>query len=124
MRDILKAIADCMQSLAINYDFETWTGEPKYPYFVGEYVQTAPTEEDGQQDTAFTLTGFTRGTWLDLEECRERIEKLFDPFEGYKAMTDGGGIVIYYDSSMPVPTDTDEIKRLQIDLTVKKWRAY
>lgn len=123
MRGILETVAEGMKSLAINYEFGRWSGEPDYPYFVGEYVQTEPTAEDGEQDCAFTLTGFTRGTWDDLEKCREKICTLFDPFDGYRASKEGAAIVAFYDSATPVPTDTDELRRIQIDLTIKKWRA-
>ena len=124
MREVLELIAESMQSLGINDEFERWSGEPDYPYFVGEYQQTAPVNEDGEQDAAFTLTGFTRGAWLELEQCRESIERLFDPVAGYRTMKGRNAIAVYYDAATPVPTDTDELRRIQIDLTCKKWRAY
>ena len=113
-----------MQSLGINYEFGRWSGKPVYPYFVGEYVQTEATTEDGEQDCAFTITGFTRGTWDDLEKCRQKICAMFDPVAGYRTMDGRDAIVVYYDAATPVPTDTDELRRIQIDLTAKKWRAY
>lgn len=125
MREILKLISETMEGLGIAYEFGRYSGEPEYPYFVGEYTQTPPTDEDGLQEASFILTGTTRGTWLELEQCRERIEQAFDPFEGMKAITDAGsGIAVYYADAFPVPTDTDELKRIQVDLEIKKWRAY
>ena len=64
----LKIISDSLQSLGINYEFGVWTSEAVYPYWVGEYQETPPLNEDGMQETTFILSGFTRGKWLELEE--------------------------------------------------------
>ena len=39
----LKLISDGMAALGLNYAFERWEDDPKYPYFTGEY-QESPAE--------------------------------------------------------------------------------
>ena len=70
-KEILKIISDSMESLGLNYEFMEWTSEIRYPYFVGEYGETQQSTEDGLQESSFILTGYTRGTWLSLEEIKE-----------------------------------------------------
>ena len=73
---VLKLISDAMQSLGIAYGFMEYNGNPLvYPYFVGEYLEEEPYSEDGLQSTTFMLTGFSRGSWLDLENTKEKIIK-------------------------------------------------
>lgn len=125
MGEIMGIISEKMAELGIEYAYERFSGTPSYPYWVGEYVETEPVDEDGMTEASFTLTGTTRGTLLELEQCRAKIEAAFDPFGGLTTITDAGnGIAIYYAGSLTVPTDTDEIRRLQVSLSVKKWRAY
>ena len=83
-KEILKIISDSMESLGLNYEFMEWTSEIKYPYFVGEYGETQQTTEDGLQESSFILTGYTRGTWLSLEEIKELIQAYFDAVNGHE----------------------------------------
>ena len=73
---VLKVIADEMDALGINYDFEEWKGELVYPYFTGEYQETESLDEDGEQEVQFILNGFARGitAHADLEEAKNKIK--------------------------------------------------
>ena len=51
-KEALKIIEKAMKTLGINYSFMEWKGEPKYPYFVGEYQEIPIIYETGQQDPA------------------------------------------------------------------------
>ena len=74
-KQVLKLVSDSMEALGIEYDFEIYKKHPiVYPYFVGQYTEQAPTTEDGLQESTFMLTGFHRGTWLALEDTKEKIE--------------------------------------------------
>ena len=116
---VLKLLAEKMQELGISYAFLQWNGEPVYPYFIGEYTEEPEQDESGEMDIAFILTGFTRSSWLSLEEAKARIA------EGLRdcvTIRDGYAIAIYYSYSMPVPQEPDELKRMEIHLDIKVWR--
>jgi hypothetical protein len=123
---VLKLVSDAMDSLGIEYGFVTYEGNPiVYPYFVGEYTETESTTEDGLQETTFMLTGFSRDTWLTLEDARERIENYFNRVSGKTVITDNGSAVaVFYSNSMIVPTGDAELKSIQINLSIKEWKVY
>lgn len=124
-RQVLKIISDAMASLGIEYGFAEYSGDPVvYPYFVGEYTETEGFTEDGLQESTFLLTGFTRKTWLELEEAKEKIENYFNRVSGYTVITDSGsGVAIFYTHSLIVPTGDAELKSIQINLSVKEWKV-
>lgn len=118
----LKHINDSFKSLGINYEFGTWTSDVVYPYFVGEYQEMPSVNEDGLQETTFMVTGFSRGSWLDLEQAREKIESHFGKIGGDMATTESGSVVaVFYDSTLVIPTGDAELKKIQINLTIKEW---
>ena len=84
-----KLISDGMEALGLNYAFERWKDEPKYPYFTGEYLEEESTSEDGMQQCDFILTGWHRGSWLDLETAKEKIENLVLLIDYNKVQLDG-----------------------------------
>lgn len=120
----LKIISDAMHSLGINYDFPEWDGTPVYPYFVGEYSEVASTNEDGMQETSFLLTGFARGkeAYVALEEAKEKISDYFSKVGGYTVIADNGSAVaVFYSHSLVIPSGDAELKRIEINLTIKEW---
>lgn len=123
--DVLSFLASELGALSIPYMFMEWTSTPvPNPYFVGEYSETEPTTEDGLQESTFIITGTTRGTWLSLEQAKNKIKSAFDPVEGNTAIFENGsGVAVFYANSFPVPTGEEELKRIQINLTVKEWRV-
>ena len=102
--DKLKFIKQQMSILAIPYEFMQWSSELRYPYWVGEYTETPTMTEDGYEESTFILTGTTRGTWLELEEIKEKIKEHFPMNGGLRASTDSGSITVFFSSSFPVPT--------------------
>ena len=119
----LKMISESLESIGINYEFGVWTSDVVYPYFVGEYQETPSLNEDGMQESTFLLNGFTRGTWLELEQAKERIENHFNKVSGKTAIVESGSAVaIFYESSLVIPTGDAELKRVQINLTIKEWK--
>lgn len=120
----LKLISDAMQSLGIAYGFMEYNGNPLvYPYFVGEYSEAEAITEDGLQETSFMLTGFSRGPWLSLENAKEQIIKYFGTAGKTAILDNGSGVVVFYDNTLVVPTDDADLKRIQINLTIKEWRV-
>lgn len=119
---ILRFISEKLEKLKIPYAFEEWTAnEVPDPYFVGEYneVESTEREENGYQETTFILTGTGR-KWLGLEQAKEIIE---NNITETAILPNGNGIAVFYSNSFPVPTGDAELKRIQINLTIKEWRV-
>ena len=117
---MLKYISDMLTELQIPYEFENWTAEiTKDPYFVGTYneVESATLEESGYQEITFILTG-TGTKWVELEAARKKIK---NNLPKSAILNDHSGIAVYYGYSHPVPTGDAELKRIQINLIIKKY---
>lgn len=122
----LKIISDAMESLGLAYSFmrfDVAEGEDAPDaYFVGEYEETEPIDESGLQEASFLLTGFTRKSWLLLEDAKEAISAYFNKVGGKTVIADNGSAVaVFYSNSLVVPTEDAELKRIQINLDVKEW---
>jgi hypothetical protein len=124
-KQVLKIIDNAMSTLGIEYGFVSYKKFPVvYPYFVGEYTETEPFREDGLRESTFLLTGFHRGTWLELEDAKERIEQYFDSVSGKVAVAeDGSAAAIFYANALIVPTGDAELKSVQINLSIKEWKV-
>ncbi len=119
----LKYISDKLTEAGIPYAFMVWTKPLTYPYFVGEYTETEPLYEYGESQCTFMLTGTANGSWLTLENAKEQIRELFCDSGTGHIFENGMGIAVMYSDSKPIPTNTDELKRIQINLQVKEWRV-
>lgn len=124
-KNLLKVVSDGMTELGLEYEFGEYTKEPiVYPYFVGEYTETDPMTEDGLQETTFLLSGFSRGTWLTLENAKAKIENYFNKVYGKTVMVDdGSAVAVFYGNSLIVPTGDEELKKIQINLQCKEWKV-
>lgn len=114
----LEFIKDLLLFNNINYQLLEWKGAIEYPYFVGEYQEAPPTQENGLQETTFILTGFTRGKWLELEDTKAIISKIVTTTA---ILPNGNGIAITYEGSSIIPTYDEELKRIQINLNIREW---
>ena len=122
--EVINIIGGAMTALKLNYGFAEYMGEIQYPYFVGEYMESETFTEDGLCESTFIITGFSRGSWLELEEAKEKIEKYFNPVFGRVGITSSGSAVaIFYAHSLIVPTGDAELKSIQINLSVKEWKV-
>lgn len=120
--DMLKVISDAMEELNLNYEFMEWSSEVVYPYFVGEYQEAESTSEDGLQEGIFILTGFSRTTWLALEEAKSKIENYFNKVTGKTVIAESGNAVaVFYSNGFPIQTGDAELKKIQINLIIKEW---
>ena len=120
---VISTIDNELNNLSIPYEFMRWTGEKQYPYFVGEYMEEPTDSEDGYEEATFILTGTTRGSWLELENCKQKIKNHFPNPQGLRKSVADGAVIIFYENSFPVDTGEDDLKRIQINLKVKKWRG-
>lgn len=118
---VLKAIDDSMNEIGINYEYMEWTSPPVYPYFTGEYQEVENPNEDGKQETQFILNGFARGedAFLALENAKEQIKEYL--LDGRLVSTEKSVVAIFYSNTLAnLPTGDAELKRIQINLTVKE----
>lgn len=117
--DALNFIAEQLQALGINYEFDEWKSDIVYPYFVGRFAETPG--DKIEQTTTFTLDGFTRNTKLELLEAKEKIEKKYK--HGITAILDSGtGVAVLYENALcNIPTGDAALKKIQINLTIKEW---
>jgi hypothetical protein len=123
MMSVLGIIKEKLNSIGVPYEFMRWTDPVHYPYFVGEYTEIPPIAEDGGKEATVILTGTTKGSWLELEQSRSKIEELFHPVCGLRVQVADGGVAIFYENSFPVPTGEADLKRIQINLRIKKWKG-
>ena len=121
MIEVLRAINNQMAALGLNYEFREMTkSPPTYPYWVGEYTEPEPTGEDGKEEPVIMLSGFTRGAYLDLETQAEQIRNYYK--HGKTALNnDGSAVIVNYAGGFPVPTGELELKKMQINLSVRLW---
>lgn len=118
----LSYIDSLLSEADIAYSFSRWNGEPEFPYWIGEYSETDSMDEDGMTESEFILTGTTEGTWLELQEEKERIERTL---QNRTTILDSGiGVCIGFERALVVPTESEQLKRIQINLSVKEWRNY
>lgn len=121
--EVLQTLNYELTKLGIHYEFMRMTTEPlKYPYWVGEYTEVETFSEDGKEETMIILTGYTRGTFLELEEQKERIKNHFK--HGIVADTNTDVVVVLcYSYGFPIPQEDASLKRYQINLISKLWRG-
>lgn len=122
----LKIISDAMETLGLNYGFGEYAvnsgEEVSYPYYVGEYEESEPFNEDGMQETLFMITGFSRDTWQALEEGKAKIRNYFNKVSGKTVIAeDGTAVAVFYSNSLIVPTGDAELKKIQINLDIREW---
>lgn len=106
----------------VNYHFLYYkTDKVEYPYWVGEYLESEYSAETNYQGTTFILTGVTRGSYLELEKQKEIIKKALK--DKRAILSNGAGIAVHYDYSMPIRTDDIELQKIQINLTIQEWEV-
>ena len=117
----LKFISKTLKPL-VNYHFLYYkTDKFEYPYWVGEYLENEYSAETNYQGTTFILTGVTRGSYLELEKQKEIIKKALK--DKRAILSNGAGIAVHYDYSMPIRTDDIELQKIQINLTIQEWEV-
>ena len=123
---VLEIVGNVMKALGIPYGYRRFVADPdkpmQYPYFVGEYTESEPMTEDGLQESVFLLTGFSRSSFEDLEDAKERIREQFHPVTGRVGITkEWSSVAIFYAGAQPVETGDSELYRIQINLNIKEW---
>ena len=121
MKKVLKALKDEFKSMNLPYEFDAWQSEVKLPYFVGEISEIPTQDEDGKREFDFILTGEDVETYSRLLNCSETIQKRYE--YGHSVVIDGGVVKIIYDNTITVPVEDENVKRIQINITVYLWEG-
>lgn len=123
--NVLQAVSNALTSAGISYEFGEWTSDLVYPYWTGEYHELEQRNEDGMNETTFILTGWTRDSYIALEQDKEKIMNQFHQRDGLRVTADDGSVVaIFYVSSIGgIPTGDAELKKIEVNLTVKEWKV-
>lgn len=116
---VLEFVKEQMDDLGVPYRFWEWAGEVPQTYFVGEFTEASVTSEDGHVEGEFTLSGFTRGTYADLDGMRDKIYRRFR--NGERTFRDGRGLVVEYSHATTVDTDLEGVRRIDIYLSTFEW---
>lgn len=114
MIDILTLMNAEMENLKIPYTFDTWDTDITLPQFIGELSETPSLDEDGKSEYSFILNGYATN-YTYLLGIAEQLKNKYKP----SAVVDG--IVIIYNNCTIVDNNTDDLKQVQITLTIKEW---
>lgn len=122
MTDVLAVIADQMELLGLNYEFREMTkSPPSYPYWVGETTEPENLTEDGKCEPTVILTGFHRGNFIELETEKSKIKNHF--LHGVTTMKNGSAVAVFYGGSLDIPLEDDDLKKCQVNLSIKTWKG-
>ena len=114
MIDVLTTLNNEMEKLNIPYTFDAWDNDVTLPQFIGEISEITNINEDGKSEYSFILTGYAT-TYSYLFGVAERLKNK------YKTSAIVDGIVIKYDNTTPIDNGTDDLKQIQINMTIKEW---
>ena len=114
MIDVLTTFKNEMDKLNIPYTFDTWDTDITLPQFIGEISETPSGDEDGKSEYTFILTGYATN-YTYLLGVAEQLKKKYKP----SAVVNG--VVIIYKNYTPIDNGTDDLKQIQITLTIKDW---
>jgi hypothetical protein len=120
--ETLAYINKTLNDLGINYSFARWNGDIPESYWIGEYSETDSLHEDGMIESDFILTGTTEGSWMNLQFEKELIERTLR--NKTLVLESGVGLCINFERSLIVPTETESLKRIQMNFSIREWRNY
>ena len=118
--ETLSYLNGLISGAGVNYAFARWNGEITSPYWVGEYSELEGLYEDGMTESELILTGTSEGSWMGLQEEKERIERLLRGRTS--VLASGMGLAIDFEQALVIPTESEMLKRIQLNFSVKEWR--
>ena len=114
---ILAVIASVLKDY--NYGYMQYKGKRPGIYWVGEYSTSSHAFESGHDGDEFIVTGTTEGAWSTFEAQKDAIIRLLD---NYRYANGGLGFVMNFTRALNIPTDTAEVKRIELHFSVDSWR--
>ena len=121
MKKVLRTLNNEFKLMRIPYEFDNWNSELMLPYFVGEISEVPTLDEDGKREFEFILTGEDVETYSRLLDYSETIEKRYK--HGHSVVVDGGMVKIIHNNAITVPVEDENVKRIQINITVYLWEG-
>ena len=103
-----------MEKLDIPYTFDNWDNDIELPQFIGEISEIPNGNEDGKSEYSFILTGYATN-YTYLFSVAEKLKSKYKP----SLIVDG--CVIQYNNTITVDNGTDDLRQIQINMTIKKW---
>lgn len=120
MINVTQAFSTIMEILNIPCEYQTWTQVVSYPYWVYEILGSPVVPEDGMEELTIILTGFSKGKALPLAQAEGRIKQYFK--HGVTVTDDDGSTICFsYGGFQSVSTGVENLKRIDITISVKKW---
>lgn len=120
MEEELLEVINKELSKFLNYEYDEYTGELKYPYAVGEHHERDYQYEQNGTVGEFILTVFNRGTRKELLDIKEQVKKVF---ADYEATTKSGTVSISYRTKNFIRSGEAELKKMEIYLDTNYWEG-
>lgn len=114
MINVLTFLKKDFENMNIPYTFDGWDSEVELPQFIGEISEIPTVDEDGKSEYSVILTGYATN-YTFLFEVAEQLKSK------YKTSAIVDGMAIKYDSAKPIDNGTDDLKQIQINMTIKEW---
>ena len=114
MIDVLTILNNEMEKLDIPYTFNEWDKDVELPQFIGEISESPTLDEDGKNEYSFILTGYATNYTYLFDVAKQLKTK-------YKPSLIVDGCVIQYNNTITVDNGTDDLRQIQINMTIKKW---
>lgn len=114
MIKVLTLMNDLMNEMNLPYTYDKWDADLVLPHFIGEISEVPTVDEDGKNEYSFILTGFAIN-YSYLFGIADKFKQRFKT----SAIIDG--VVVKYDSTSTISSDTDDLKQVQINFTIKEW---
>lgn len=115
MIGVLTVLKNEFDSMNIPYTFDEWDREIELPQFIGEISEVPTTDEDGKNEYSFILTGYAT-SYSELFTFAEQLRNK------YKIPYIVDKVVIKYDNMTTIDNGTEDLKQIQVNLTIKDWR--
>lgn len=92
--------------------------ELAYPYWTSEHSSLGSGMEDGIVDSELSLIGIGK-SWLSLKQDELTI---LETLNGYRAsLPSGSAVYLVFDSSIIIPCEDAELKRIEMKFSVKEF---
>ncbi len=110
MTTLLTWLKEEFDKLGLPYALERWTGELRYPCFVGGITAQSHSRESGRSNGTFTLNGWSQ---TSVEELLDWNERLYEHFASLHTVVDEVLVWVRYQGAQVIPTGEDGLYRLQ-----------
>lgn len=117
--NFLGALDKLLTDNGINYTLDLANDVVNFPFWEGDYQEIDSSYEQGYHEYVFTLTGTNKGTYSRLIKDLDIIRKI--TMNHTEMLESGHGIAFYYEHMQMIPSQDEQIKRMEITLTIKEW---